>query len=115
MNGNAGTSHYDSRVFFFVFLGLTIFFGCVCVFFTDDMNQSPTVFVRGEKGGWSELFSRKGGKSLFIAFVLAMASQLTGINAIIFYGKTTIKSKQTESLTHMHTFTQTHPYTQTHY
>jgi len=44
-----------------------------------------------QHGGWTELFSRKGAKSLFVAFVLAMAAQMTGINAIIFYAPNILK------------------------
>jgi sugar porter (SP) family MFS transporter len=43
-----------------------------------------------ERGGWSLMFSRRGFKWLIIVITLPMAQQLTGINAIMFYGPTII-------------------------
>jgi len=40
------------------------------------------------KGGWSELFSRKKRKPLFLGVTLALTLSLTGINMVIFYAPT---------------------------
>ena len=45
-----------------------------------------------ELGGWSLLCSRRGYKWLIIVIGLPMAQQLTGINAIMFYGPTIISN-----------------------
>jgi len=58
----------------------------------DDPSASPSPNIDSSiRGGWRELFSKKGLGSLFIALVLAMAAQLTGINAIIFYAPNILK------------------------
>ncbi len=44
----------------------------------------------GATSGWSMLFSRRGCKWLLVAVGLPMCQQLTGINAIMFYGPTII-------------------------
>jgi SP family arabinose:H+ symporter-like MFS transporter len=45
-----------------------------------------------EEGGWSLMCSRRGFKWLIIVVTLPMAQQLTGINAIMFYGPNIISN-----------------------
>jgi MFS family permease len=51
-----------------------------------------SVPLQEELSGWSMLCSRKGCKWLIIVITLPMAQQLTGINAIMFYGPTIISN-----------------------
>ena len=57
-------------------------------------KEVPQTSIADEEqsGGWSHLFSRRGCKWLIIVVGLPLCQQLTGINAIIFYGPTIIKN-----------------------
>ena len=48
--------------------------------------------IKVEKGTWQELFSTKLRRALIIGLVLALFSQITGINAIIYYAPEIFKN-----------------------
>ena len=65
----------------------------------EQASESPAAIPELEaQTGWSELFSRPGLKWLIVVVGLPACQQLTGINAIIFYGPTIIGNSGFEDI-----------------
>lgn len=56
------------------------------VFAQEELKSILSVNAKAEKGGWPVLFHKKTAVLLFAGIGLAVLSQFTGINAIIYYG-----------------------------
>jgi SP family arabinose:H+ symporter-like MFS transporter len=53
--------------------------------------QTVTIASAEEKGSWSELFSGDMRKRLAVGMSLALFSQVTGVNAVLYYGSVIIR------------------------
>jgi SP family arabinose:H+ symporter-like MFS transporter len=53
--------------------------------------QTVTSASAGEEGSWSEVFSGDMRKRLAVGMLLALFSQITGVNAVLYYGSVIIR------------------------
>ncbi|GGB97409.1 sugar porter family MFS transporter [Dyadobacter sediminis] len=59
---------------------------------SEEIFGEITDSLRSEKGNWGDLMEQKLRKPLWIGIVLALFSQITGINAVIYYAPEIFKS-----------------------
>ena len=60
--------------------------------FADGQSACISASLAGEKGTWSELFSRRLRLPLMIGIALAVLQQVTGINVFMYFGATIFKT-----------------------